>query len=630
MDLPPADWKEPRPIPSFVKSSHSCLEPSYCIAWTKRTYHNTPTVMIFQRRFHSHTPTTIDSPPTPPPKDGPKTLEEILAITVSPRAPKPPPHAPGTVASNSRIFKNTPLRSASSPLKSTLPRRAPSSRKTGHATIQTDAVDGHEAFESDAFAVHMPTTRIPIIDTPVSRPKAASPAAQAEAVETYKEKAKQARARNNSVGVRVPHNIASYDYAYASSSRNEPPIPAVLKPSSSPPAPAGAFPVSPPASQETWTQTPPKRDPVIKKRNISSNTSVYRKPTVLAVTTAATVIKESVQYVRPDANGGASRSITPPKSTTVKISMKPRTPVVPKAATSSAIKTEVCEAGSCQAHTCTVEHCRGIYYRPAHMKTIATSRSPSPTKTMPNFARQYSVEGDSIFGYKVKDPLGTVAGADKSASSSSEDEKPSATTNKTDDATRRLPSKRTLTNRWPWIKRGGATNIGIPPSAPAPDPPIKAPVSRRPVSVYVSPFDGTASPPSSLPPVKPVPLRAATAAAAKTTTAATSNDRTASPKWIPAEQRTSAASSSPAIVTAFDTGFAQVQALFLLALKTLLFLYIVVAVWFVLDAVREALFVVFVPLRIVIGLALAVMSLFGRALGGVAKGMGGRVRVLGR
>lgn len=70
--------------------------------------------------------------------------------------------------------------------------------------------------------------------------------------------------------------------------------------------------------------------------------------------------------------------------------------------------------------------------------------------------------------------------------------------------------------------------------------------------------------------------------------------------------------------------------MFLLALKTLLFLYIVVAVWFVLDAVREALFVVFVPLRIVIGLALAVMSLFGRALGGVAKGMGGRVRVLGR
>jgi hypothetical protein len=348
------------------------------------------------------------------------------------------------------------------------------------------------------------------------------------------------------------------------------------------------------------------------------------------MTTAATVIKESVQYVRADVNGGASRPTSPPKTTTVKISMKPRVPSVPKNPDPPVVKVEACEAGARQAHTCPVEHCRGIYYHPTHMETIATSRSPSPTKTIPNFARQYSVEGDSIFGYKVKDPLGTVAGADKSASSSSEDEKPKTTTSKTDDATKRAPSKRTITDRWPWIQKGACANIGKPPSKPAPDPPVKAEVRKRLLSMYVSPFDDNASPPSTPPPVRPVSHRQATAAATAAANATAARPTAYATLPTTTSIKAKSTTATTAVPTSFDARFAQIQAFLLLALKTLLCLYIIVAAWFVLDAVREALCVVYVPLRIVLGFIWAVVSVFGKALGGVARGVGGKVRVLGR
>jgi hypothetical protein len=422
--------------------------------------------MIFQRRFHFHTPKTIDTPPTPPPKDqpsSPKTLEEILAIAVSPRAPQPPPHAVGTVASKPQHSKSTPLRSASSPLKSALTVRAPSSRKTGHVTIHTDGADGHESFESDAFAVHMPTTRIPIIDAPILRPKPTLPTrAQIEAVHTYKQKAKQARERNDSIGVRVPPSIASYDHAYANTPGATAAIPAVLKPSRSPPAPLGAFPTSSPLQQREQAESGPRAAHTVATNIISSNTSVYRKPAVLGATTAATVIEESVQFVRADSKGGASRPTTPPKSTTVKISMNPKTPSPAKARTAPAIKVETVLTEADRTQSCNEEHHRGLYYRTPHVESATPSRSPSPTKTMPNFTRQYFIEGDSIFGYKVKDPLGAVAGASNSVTSSSDDEKPKASTNKPQNDSKQSPPKRTIVERWPWVRKGAA--VGKPPT----------------------------------------------------------------------------------------------------------------------------------------------------------------------
>lgn len=601
--------------------------------------------MIFQRRFHSHTPTSIDTPPTPPPKDNTspaKTLEEILAIAVSPRAPKPPPHAVGTVASNPRIVKNTPLRSASTPLKTSVPKRAPSSRKTGHATIHTDPVGGHDAFESDAFAVHMPTTRIPILDAPVSRPKAGSPTrAQAEALRTYREKAEQARKRNNSVGVRVPDNIASYDYAYASTPKLGTAIPTILKPSNSPPAPVGAFPASPPAAQHKWT---PKAEPVNPKSKVSSNTSVFRKPTVPGVTTSAAVLEESVSYVRADVKTGATSPIAPSRSTTVKISLKPRNPSSSTNTATPADKVGTCKPESSQ-HDCLSAHRRRMYYRTPYIEHIdeGRERSPSPTKTMPNFTRQYSLEGDSIFGYKVKDKdqHGTVAGADKSASNSDEEKAvpvPTAASiskSKKLDELRKAQSrakpteqKRTLADRWPWIRREGAggKGIGNPPTARAPDPPVKAPAKaaalvkptvKRPVSVYVSPFEALTTPPTTPPRATPMLVRPAAAAARTAAGQAEVSKKTVSPDIQEAS-------------LSLDAGIKHIQDMVVLGVKIGLALYVVVALWFILDAVREALCVVCVPLQFLLALLWAVVRSVGTAVRIVVGGLGGKVRVLGR
>ncbi|KAF3037631.1 hypothetical protein E8E12_004565 [Didymella heteroderae] len=464
----------------------------------------------------------------------------------------------------------------------------------------------------------MPTTRIPILDAPVSRPKTGSPTrAQVEAVQTYKEKAEQARKRNNSVGVRVPDNIASYDYAYASSPGQGTAIPAILKPSNSPPAPAGAFPVSPAAVQHKWT---PKPEPVIPKSKISSNTSVFRKPTVLGVTTSAAILEESVAYVRADAKTGATRATTPPRSTTVKISLKPKTPSPTgspsKAPAMPAAKVERCKPESGR-HACAIEHCKGTYYRSPCMEDEERQRrSPSPTKTMPNFTRQYSLEGDSIFGYKVKDPLGTVAGADKSASNSDEEKPKTAASRKPEDA--RKQHKRTLADRWPWIRRDNdarSAPIGKPPSMPAPDPPVRAPVrpaTKRPNSVYVSPFDALATLPTTTPPpARPTPARPA--AAAKSTARSKSVSHT-----------------TPDGVLSFDSGMKRMQDFVVVSVKVGLALYIIVALWFVLDALREALCVVCVPLRVVVLFVWAVVGSTGRAVGVVAGILGGKVRVLGR
>ena len=131
----------------------------------------------------------------------PKSLKEVLSIS-----------AKVPIDLSTKHASPTKYCAIPTPVRAQHPQREPSSRKTGHATIYTDATGDHAAFESDAFAVHMPTTRIPIIDRPVA-PRRPSPVAQAEAFRTYQEKAHQVRARNHSTGVRVPSKIISYDYA---------------------------------------------------------------------------------------------------------------------------------------------------------------------------------------------------------------------------------------------------------------------------------------------------------------------------------------------------------------------------------------------------------------------------------
>lgn len=375
-----------------------------------------------------------------------------------------------------------------------------------------------------------------------------------------------------------------------------------------------------------------------------------RKPTVLGVTTSAAVLEESVAYVRADAQTGATSITTPSRSTTVKISMKPRSPSSSKSPAIPAVKVEACKPEISQ-HTspvkhCPVEHCRGTYYRAPYIEHAEErKRSPSPTKTMPNFARQYSLEGDSIFGYKVrdKDPLGTVAGADKSASNSDEEKPKSAASRRLDELRKAQKSnanatqqKRTLADRWPWIRREGGSFLGKgsgePPKNRAPDPPVKPPAKtstpvksaeKRPASVYVSPFEALAAPPSMPLPARSAPVRPVAAAARATTHQADVAKKSA------AGSKSISSTGSDASLSV-EAGLKQIQDLIVLGVKVGLALYVVVALWFVLDAVREALCVVCVPLQYVVLLVWAVVSSAGRALGGLVGSMGGKMRLLGR
>jgi hypothetical protein len=97
-----------------------------------------------------------------------------------------------------------------------------------------------------------------------------------------------------------------------------------------------------------------------------------------------------------------------------------------------------------------------------------------------------------------------------------------------------------------------------------------------------------------------------------------------------ASQQDAAASTASAISMVIETGLQQAQSYFLLALEVCLALYLVVSLWFILDAVREALFVVSVPLQFVVMLIWAIMGFLGRILGKAAKTLGGKVRILGR
>ena len=85
--------------------------------------------------------------------------------------------------------------------------KTPRSRKTSTATILTETGNDQPDFESDAFAVNMPTTREPV--EPYTSP---SPI-QIAAYQHYAEKARR-NAFNGCQTERAPPMAVSYDYAY--------------------------------------------------------------------------------------------------------------------------------------------------------------------------------------------------------------------------------------------------------------------------------------------------------------------------------------------------------------------------------------------------------------------------------
>ncbi|RMZ73532.1 hypothetical protein GMOD_00008053 [Pyrenophora seminiperda CCB06] len=514
-----------------------------------------------------------------------RTLEEILGLPVAPTGPRRPTHR--ATGLTSRHTSSSPTRAGHTPGNTV--RREPSSKKTGHATIRTDATDTQAAFESDAFAIHMPTTRLPVIDQPTS-PVSKSPTAQVEAYRTYQEKARQIRERNNGLGIKTAYKVASYDSSTTERKEKVTSSVQTKNPLESSPKPAGSFPISPPLPQSSWEspssssskrhgvyiesariaeeshhvlRTPHK--PLVTPGNISPNTRRYRSH---ADSTAGAANNSSA----------ASSSSSPTRRSGGPANIRVNTPK---------------QAVSQQQDRIQTESLPSLYNRPSATATTTPprhpppSRSPSPVKTLPNFTRHNSIEGDSIFGYTRRQDLTTTA----TTTISGPRVAPTTTTTTTPAKTAKpaaaaeKPVKPTLTTRFPWVR---TTTPRIP--KPTTTPVVfrsaaKAAVAKpaRAQSTYIDPFEKLDNPnpkTSALPPAPPpVPI----------------------PSLFnpPSPSRTTLRPPpSRAPATHLSTGFTQLRNFGLLVLKIALYVYLVVAVWVVLDAVREAVRTVGVPFRV--------------------------------
>ncbi|KAH7359530.1 hypothetical protein BKA66DRAFT_472718 [Pyrenochaeta sp. MPI-SDFR-AT-0127] len=391
----------------------------------------------------------------------------------------------------------------------------------------------------------MPTTRLPIIDHTKS-PLKPSPVAQAEAYHTYMEKARQVRERNNSQGVRVPSKIVSYDYARPNTAGHSPPLVRTITPPTSPPTPAGSFPISPPLTQTGWMLPDRGHRSHVQRSRATNEPKKLYTPRKLAVSSSIGSTPSSKYRYRTDSEAGASRSTpspTPPLAT-IRVRLMPKIVV----AEGDRVQTE--------------SRC-SLYSRPSPTCSTQASRSPSPVKSMPNFRLHHSIEGDSLFGYRSKDLAGAVAGASSTSDSEMEREKEN---NKDNDKGRKGTLKRSLTSRWPWLRPSS------PRVAKAPISPIGQATVKK-ASTYVDPFATHATP-------VPAPVCLRTPIASR-----------------PASPRKLGRSTPPASIGTFDSGFAQIKRLTLLILKIAFSLYAVVALWFVLDAIREAFHTLGAPFR---------------------------------
>lgn len=467
----------------------------------------------------------------------PEGFKEALALSQSPPPPPPPPPH----ASKSPSPARQPLtRSQSSSWwmeirKSPTPKQqGPRSRKTGEATIRTEATENEPAFESDAFAVHMPTTREPILDAPVFRAKLPSPSkAQVEAYHTYKHKADLARERQQVQGVQVPSKLISYDYAFANAARE---YQSVELDESSPPsptdfAPAGSFPASPPILQHGWAKPAPR---LHGPRAMSEGTHLFNP----SPTGNVRANNSPPRYYQRTANAetGTSRSTpTPsPKPSTITVRLKPKGSV-PGPVTDRPQE----------------ESKWGLYNRSPQSSSNG-SRSPSPTK--PNFLYT-TTANDTVFGYGSKNINGTVADVSKTPQTSPTKLPKTAT-------------KEKATGRWAWLRP-----VGPRAAKPTGTQTIHTPVAAAKTTAYIDPFVLHAS---------PVPSKPTTP----------SSSRPASPKKpihsLPPQNIDK---------STFETGFAQIKSLTSLLLKLCLLIYALVGLYFLLDAIRQVVSMMGAPFR---------------------------------
>jgi hypothetical protein len=146
--------------------------------------------MLFRRRSRSHDSPVVQivgdcsvqvSPTQARKTDTRHTLKETYVS--SPKQTKMLHKRGGSSDDSYRSSSSSPDQSPVQ-RKEPTPRGIPTSKKTGYATIRTDSTDTQPAFESDAFAVLMPTTRLPILDRPITRTKPAPSKAAVAAAAT--------------------------------------------------------------------------------------------------------------------------------------------------------------------------------------------------------------------------------------------------------------------------------------------------------------------------------------------------------------------------------------------------------------------------------------------------------------
>jgi hypothetical protein len=486
----------------------------------------------------------------------PGTISEALSLAT---APTPPPHHVKSVSQSRRPLPRSQSSSWWLEIrKSPTPKQEPRSRKADYATIVTEATETEPAFESDRFAVQMPTTRLPILDPPVFRAKLSSPSKEQveEAYQTYKAKAQQVRETNHENGVRVPEEIVSYNYSNHPYAGYNQPLEGYISPPSSPCGfdAAGAFPISPPIPQHAW-ESPYKQQQerhdqhgrIQDPRSVSDSTAmnVSRKPAGLGSRSN----KQSV-YHRDDASSGASRAFTPshtpsPEKQKIKVTLKHPTTM------------------KSQDQRIPKEPWSASYQSSPQTSDGSRTRTPSPTKSGHSPAKlkfEYTnvpVVADPMFGYSSQDLSGTLA-----AVKAKEKEK-------SKDRVAETPKKKEA-SRWGW----GWFRSTSPRVAKAT--PVAVPT--RPMT-YVDPF---------MQHVTPTPTPTSTPVAS----------RPNSPRKIITHRPPPIPVSAPP-KGEFDTGFAQVTSLTTLVVKICVIIYMLVGLYFILDAIRTAVLAIAAPFRAV-------------------------------
>ncbi|PSN69497.1 hypothetical protein BS50DRAFT_664514 [Corynespora cassiicola Philippines] len=482
--------------------------------------------------------------------------------------PTPDPNPPNITPRTYHSHRNAPsssLDAALAPAHTT-----PRSRKTSHTTILTDSGAAQPAFESDAFAIHMPTTREPILE-PAHRTRQILPSpsppplpspgpelglglglasAQAEAYRTYARKAAAVRVQDRELGVRVPSRIVGYDYACSG---------AVVgghggreqeqereREREREKAPAGSFPASPVLSPRKVVPRVELKAPVSPasmSRGVdgAANIAILRRPL-------------GARSVSPRGDAGTGAAATPPTGTPTKTRMRVRSrvPVVPPATVVRATTPRGSPPGTPSS---TAGAAGGSFWGGYSARSPVGSRSGSPEKGVGSLG--------AVFGYTAEGVVGieaAVRNKDKEKEKEAQNYKHKPKEKEKDRST-----------RWAWFRAPGGKPVKQP--LPPPPTPSPRPPKKRFPAIYESPF-------TSLPPATPLP------------------PRTPSPRKLHRNSPPPPPVSTPQAQAQTRRGLSQLSALFCTLFKIAAVLYLLVAVYFLVQAVVGVVWALGAPFRV--------------------------------